>query len=368
MKKEFYCISKIAVILLLIIINLLPVSAENSGINCGNVKEIIVEGLSSIQPNEDIANARNRAIADALRHAVERVLGLYIEEETLMEDFSKLEIAVYKESKGHVVTYEIIEGSEKIEGGIYNLRIKATICLEPRILVIIPEKYKGKEISDHSAETAIIDGLLKAHFSVISKQERNTIYKNPLIKKVLAGDKKATLKLAMYYGANVVIIGKASSEKTGMVSDFHSVLAYLEIRVHKTDEDKIIAAHSLQISGAGINENSASKMAFNLAGEQMADYLIEKLAEYRNPEEIKTIHLFIDNLKSEYQFDKLKELIGKMLLVVEVKVNFIENDKAELIIKSLGDIAGLTENLNNLSLMDLDIRRTEEDTLHVTLR
>ncbi|MEA3421557.1 MAG: hypothetical protein U9Q97_07775, partial [Acidobacteriota bacterium] len=111
MKKEFYWISKIAIILLLIIMNLLPVSAETTGINCGNVKEIIVEGLSSIQPQEDIANARNRAIADALRHAVERVLGLYIEEETLMEDFSKLEIAVYKESKGHVVTYEVIEGS-----------------------------------------------------------------------------------------------------------------------------------------------------------------------------------------------------------------------------------------------------------------
>ena len=161
MKKEFYWISKIAVILLLIIMILLPVSAETTGINCGNVKEIIVEGLSSIQPQEDIANARNRAIADALRHAVERVLGLYIEEEALMEDFSKLEITVYKEAKGHVVTYEIIEGSEKIEGGIYSLRIKATICLEPRILVIIPEKHNGKEIVDRTVESTIIDGLLK---------------------------------------------------------------------------------------------------------------------------------------------------------------------------------------------------------------
>jgi len=92
------------------------------------------------------------------------------------------------------------------------------------------------------------------------------------------------------------------------------------------------------------------------------------LAEYRNPEEIKTIHLFIDNLKSEYQFDKLKELIGKMLLVVEVKVNFIENDRTELILKSLGDVQGLTENLNDLSLIDLDIRRTKEDTLHITVK
>lgn len=368
MKKEFYWISKIAVLLLLIIMNLLPVSAETTGINCGNVKEIIVEGLSSIQPNEDIANARNRAIADALRHAVERVLGLYIEEETLMEDFSKLEIAVYKEAKGHVVTYEVVEGSEKIEGGIYSLRLKATICLEPRILVIIPEKHNGKEIVDRTVESTIIDGLLKTGFSVVGKQERESIYRNPLIKRILEGDKKAVLELAMYYGANVVIIGKASSEKTGMVSDFHSVRAYLEVQAHKTDEDKIIAAHNLQISGAGISENSASKMAFNLAGEQMADYLIERLAEYRNPEEIKTIHLFIDNLKSDYQFDKLKELIGKMLLVVEVKVNFIENDKAELILKSLGDMQGLVENLYDLSLMDLDIKRTKEDTLHITVR
>jgi len=172
----------------------------------------------------------------------------------------------------------------------------------------------------------------------------------------------------MYYGANVVIIGKASSEKTGMVSDFHSVRAYLEVQVHKTDSDKIIAAHNLQISGAGITENSASKMAFNLAGEQMADYLLERLAEYRNLEEIKTIHLFIDNLKSDYQFDKLKELIGKMLSVIEVKVNFIENDRAELILKSLGDMQGLVENLYDLSLMDLDIKRTKEDTLHITVR
>jgi len=78
--------------------------------------------------------------------------------------------------------------------------------------------------------------------------------------------------------------------------------------------------------------------------------------------------LFIDNLKSDYQFDKLKELIGKMLLVIEVKVNFIENDKAELILKSLGDVQGLVENLDNLSLMDLDIKITKEDTLHITLR
>jgi len=368
MKKELYWISKIAVILLLVIMNLLPVSAETTGINCGNVKEIIVEGLSSIQPQEDIANARNRAIADALRHAVERVLGLYIEEETLMKDFSKLEIAIYKEAKGHVVTYEIIEGSEKIEGGIYSLRIKATICLEPRILVIIPEKYNGKEIIDRTVESTIIDGLLKTGFSVVGKQERESIYRNPLIKRVLEGDEKAVLELAMYYGANVVIVGKGNSEQVSMISDFHSVRAYLEVQAFKTDEDMIIAAHSLQISGAGITENSATKKAFSLAGEQMADYLVEKFAEFRSPEEIQDVSLLIDNLKSESQFNQLKENIGKMLLVIEVKVNLFENKKAELLVKTLGDIQELVEDLNTINFIDLDINKVNEHTIQIIIK
>jgi len=346
----------------------LVVSAETTGVNCSNIKEIIVEGLSSIQPHEDIANARNRAISDALRHAVERVLGLYIEEETLMKDFSRLEITVYKETKGHVVTYEIIEGSEKIEEGIYSLRIKATICLEPRILVFIPEVHAGKEVSDNSAEIAIINGLLKAGFAVVSKHERDSIRQNPLIKRVLEGDKKATLELAMYYGANVIIVGKGVSEKIGTISDFHSVRAYLEVQAFKTDEDMIIAAHSLQISGAGITENSATKKAFSLAGEQMADYLVEKLAKFRSPEEIQDISLLIDNLKSESQFNQLKENIGKMLLVIEVKVNLFESKKAELLVKTLGNIQQLVEDLNTINFIDLDINKVNEHTIQIIIK
>lgn len=195
-------------------------------------------------------------------------------------------ITDYKEIKGDVITNEIIiEGSEKIEEGIHSLRIedKETISLEPRILVFITEMHAGKEISDNSAETAIINGLLRAGFVVTNKHKRDSIGQNSLIKKVLKEDKQATLELAMDYGANVVIAGKAISEKTGMISDFHSVRAYLEIRAYKTDENKVIAAHSLQVSRAGITEDSAYKTAFNLAGEQMDDYLVERLAEFRNP-------------------------------------------------------------------------------------
>ncbi len=279
-------------------------------------------------------------------------------------------LITYKETKGDVITSEIIEGPKKIGEGIQGLRIKdkETISLEPRILVFVTEMHAGKEISDNSAEIAIINGLLKTGFVVVNKYERDSIGQNSLIKRVLKEDKQATLELAIQYEANVLIAGKATSEKTGMISDFNSVRAYLEIRAYKTDEDKVIAAHSLEVSKAGITEDSAYKTAFNSAGEQMADYLVERLAEFRNPEEIRNINLFIDNFRNISQFEKLKEAISKMLLVIEVKVNLLENEKAELIVRTLGDIQELYEDLGNITFINLEIKKVSDNLVQITVK
>ncbi|MBA7590705.1 hypothetical protein ES708_32834 [subsurface metagenome] len=100
----------------------------------------------------------------------------------------------------------------------------------------------------------------------------------------------------------------------------------------------------------------------------MADYLVERLAEFRNPEEIRTINLFIDNLRSKPQFEKLKEAISKMLLVIEVKVNFLENEKAELIVKTLGDVQELNEDLGNLTFINLEIKKINDNLVQITVR
>jgi len=283
-------------------------------------------------------------------------------------------VTYYKGTKGDIVTSEIIESSEKTEEDIRSLTIedriedKETINLKSRILVFIPETHGEKEISDNSAEIAIINGLLKAGFVVTNKNEREGIDQNPLIQRVLKENNQATLELAIQYDSNIVIIGKAVSEKIGMISNFHSVRAYLEIRAYKTDEDKVIAAHSLQVSGAGITEDNAYKTAFNLAGEQMTDYLVERLAEFRNPEEIRNINLFIDNFRNKSQFKKLREAIRKMLLVIEVKVNLLENEKAELIVKTLGDVQELYEDLGNITFVNLEIKKLNDRLVQITVK
>lgn len=340
-------------------------------------KRLIIENkellMDKKQRDNSMANKNNKKILKKvyLIASIVLTIALIIYYKT---PWIKNLIAYYKGTRGDVTTSEIIESPKKIEEGVCSLIIedriedKEPISLEPRILVFIPEAHAGKEITDNSTEIAIINGLLKAGFVVTNKHERDSVGQNPLVMKVLKEDKQAILELSMQYGANIVISGKAVSEKIGMVSDFHSVRAYLEIRAYNADEDKVIAAHSLQITKPGITEDSAYKTAFNSAGEQMADYLVERLAEFRNPEEIRNINLFIDNFRNISQFEKLKEAISKMLLVTEVKVNLLENEKAELIVKTLGDIQELIENLGNLTFVNLEIKKVNDNLVRITVK
>ena len=247
------------------------------------------------------------------------------------------------------------------------IQAQAVVCLEPRILVIVPEVHGGQEVQDPASEAAIINGLLKAGFPVVGKYELSNVRKGASVKRALEGDRKGALDLALQYAANVVIVGEAVGEPAGTISGLHSVRARLYARAFKTDEDIIVAAHSLQVSGLGITENTASREAFSLAGARMADYLVERLAEFRHPEAIKTIRLVIDNLRSKSQFDELKQGITNMLLVIDAEVNLFEQDKAELIIKSLGGAQDLVEDLSNLGFIDLAIAKTHEHEVRATV-
>ena len=156
----------------------------------------------------------------------------------------------------------------------------------------------------------------------------------------------------------------------GKVSGFYSSKAWVEIRVLKTDENRVVAAHSLHASALGLTPDVANKKALSLVGNSMADYIVERLVEFRNPNEIKTIRLTINGLKNESQLDELKEAIIKMLLVVDAKVNFFNENKnkGELIVKTLGNNQQLTEDLNNLSFINLIAKGVDKSTIQAMVK
>ncbi|MEO0224689.1 MAG: hypothetical protein ABIL76_06330, partial [candidate division WOR-3 bacterium] len=67
-------------------------------------KTIISEGVSSIN-NVSIDVARDRAISDALRNAIEQALGTYIESQTIIDNYQLIEDNILSKSKGYVKSY-----------------------------------------------------------------------------------------------------------------------------------------------------------------------------------------------------------------------------------------------------------------------
>jgi len=84
---------------------------------------VLSDGVASIHYSRDVA--RDRAIEDALRRAVEQALGTFISSETIVENYQLIEDRILSKSEGYVAGYRIV--SEGIEDSLYRVKVLAKI-------------------------------------------------------------------------------------------------------------------------------------------------------------------------------------------------------------------------------------------------
>ena len=96
-------------------------------VSSGQEKEVVSEGVGDMGPVSK-AIARDSAIEDALRRAVEQVVGTFITSESMVSNYILLYDRVYSKSSGYVKTYKIL--SEEKKEGLYVVRINAKVGLE----------------------------------------------------------------------------------------------------------------------------------------------------------------------------------------------------------------------------------------------
>ncbi len=82
------------------------------------IREVMVEGVSSIEGGrKDIA--RDYAIKDDLKKAVEQAVGTFISSETVVENYEVLSDRIYSKAEGYVAEYKVLRDKE--EGDLYSL-------------------------------------------------------------------------------------------------------------------------------------------------------------------------------------------------------------------------------------------------------
>ncbi|MBW2648499.1 MAG: hypothetical protein JRC53_01580, partial [Deltaproteobacteria bacterium] len=75
----------------------------------------------------DMAPARDSAIDDSMRKAVQRVVCTLISEDVAVENSDVIDDNIYSKSEGYIQDYRILK--EGMENGLYRVRVRATLSV-----------------------------------------------------------------------------------------------------------------------------------------------------------------------------------------------------------------------------------------------
>ena len=174
-------------------------------------------GMSVIHSNfKDIA--RDKAIDNALRAAVERVAGVMVTSSTEVENFQVKMDSILSDSRGFVESYKIV--SEKQDGANYEVKIEAEIGAgkledrmkaidlivqrksKPRLMIVFAEQAQKDAVAEAAmSKYFIAKGFKLVDASIINKG------RSDLKLSSTSGNEKVLSLFARQIGAEIVILG-----------------------------------------------------------------------------------------------------------------------------------------------------------------
>lgn len=233
----------------------LPAGAQQE-----ETKEIIATGMGGGAP----AKARDDAINDALRRAVEQGMGTYISSETLVEQMMLVEDKIYSRTSGYIQDYKIL--SEKRDSDLYSVTISATVKMtrladdlkaigllirkksNPRVMVIVRSTEESGTYfniaseGNRNAQNHIESMLLAKGFRLV---DPSLVQRKKELEMLLAGNNPAAAAdIAVDYGAEILIEADVRRDFAGNRSILGRPAKFfsndLRLKAIETDTGKIM--------------------------------------------------------------------------------------------------------------------------------
>ncbi len=230
-----------------------------------NTIEITTTGMGAIIHN-DLKTARDSAIKDAQRQAVEQGVGVAILGETYVKNAIPISSKILTSTQGIVKNFEVIKESH--DKNFYYVTIKAVVLKaivkktisdilksigEPVVLLLFPnDKY------DY-ASFYLENNLINLGLKIVSQDFSKDILSNEVYaEKIKSVDKDTLKKLAMLSLANYIIVGNVRySEKYVDSYGMWSVRTLMRTEVIRADNGQIIDAPIIDEVNVGATKSSA---------------------------------------------------------------------------------------------------------------
>jgi len=381
-------------------------SAVWSGQALAQTQTVVSEGMAGVQGEPAIA--RDNAIQDALRKAVEQAVGTMVSSETLVENFQVVRDNIYNKSQGYVKEYKVVKESPGKD--LYAVTISATVSTEnlkndlgalglliarvgkPRTLFMIAEQNVGQEIllywwgywgkggaafAGQSVEMAVSETVLKEEFlnrgfnvidisAVTGKFEISNAYR--IADLTDTGAREIGRKM----GAEIIIKGKALAKEGPRTagSSVGSYLADITLSAVRVDNGQVLASVRGNAAARHIAQHVGGNQAIENAARQVADKLVEQITAKWTAEMSggQLIQLTIRGLSGMKDLIKIKEFLkGKVRGVQNVIQRSFERGEAVLEVDAKSSAQQLGDELASKPIqgLDLDIIAATGNTLEL---
>lgn len=260
-------------------------------------QELVADGVAAIS-NGDKGVARDNAIEDAKRKAVEQGVGSVLTSESKVENFQLVYDKISSKATGYVSSYSIV--SEQSDSSLYRVTIRAVVRMadlqndisgilnmvetqgRPRIMVLIRDTKAGTDEADpdlvSDLETMVIDSFVSKGFPVVDEEMVKQNLTNDQVKLILSGDDTAAADLGRKIGAEIVVAGtatateqQASDPYTNQVRTVYSTK--LNVRTINTRTSEILSATVVNQSAPFSRDAARVNTANEASTKLMSDIL-----------------------------------------------------------------------------------------------
>ena len=329
--------------------------------------------------------ARDEAIRDALRNAVEQAAGLFIQSQTKTENYQLVHDVILSRARGFVKKFTILNEKRNDEG-VYIVNIKAEVVTKavaddwlsmralliqkgmPRMMVHVVEAVDGQSTGRHTAQARFENILLKYGIPQVNQDQVKENDRRDLEAARLADDLNKMAAISGRYKADVVIVGKSratltqSKEVYGIPVHFYT--GDVEMRAVRTANAKLLFSDSVSASQGDRNKTEAARQALDKAGAGVAGQFLIGLMDTWVKELSKQVGTDYDLEISAIKFPQIpaliKELTANSKLVTHCNLKDYRNEVAFLVV-------GSTTSTTNLALwMSTDIKAVKLEVTEVT--
>lgn len=259
---------------------------------------VTVKGMSDIVGNrKDIA--REKALEDAFRRAVEQAIGTLISSETLVQNGQLISDRIYKQATGYVKSYEIINETADEKSQLYWITIKAQVLkieLEKSLKELITQIGTIRILFALDTEpelvSALKNDLLNSGIQVIDPDQLKDVLDRQKAALAKQGLQEA-LDSGLWFWARYVLRGKAEVTKEPDLKVGNTVLKVVSykylIEVIDVTNAAIITSYGQSITNQGGTHEVALKRCIQEAIDNLTGKIPKQIIQYQTAKSIVTL-------------------------------------------------------------------------------